>query len=217
MTVVRRSREDYAQAFLDLLPPGPPFPRETDTHIHKLFLGLAGVVERVDQRVADFIEREADPRRTIEMLADWERNTGLPDPCVDEPLTIEDRRKNLVRRLTMLGRQDRDYFVEIAADLGYEIEIVEHRPFIVGITPVGDTRPTGAAGERYLRRIGPPSLRYYWTVRVKGARVSWFRAGSGQAGLDPLARIGTATDLECLFRRYKPAHTEVIFDYSEVQ
>jgi uncharacterized protein YmfQ (DUF2313 family) len=86
----------------------------------------------------------------------------------------------------------------------------------VGISSVGDTRPTGAAGEPFQWEIGPPEMRFYWSVKVDATRLTWFRVGlgGGQAGVDPHLRIGIATDLECVLRRIKPAHTEVLFDYS---
>jgi uncharacterized protein YmfQ (DUF2313 family) len=37
---------------------------------------------------------------------------------------------------------------------------------------------------------------------------------SGQSGVDPHLRVGLADDLECLLNRWKPAHPEIIFDYS---
>ncbi len=57
-------------------------------------------------------------------------------------------------------------------------------------------------------------MRFYWTIRVAGRRLSWFRCGTGQCGVDPMLRIALATDLECVIRRWAPAHTQVIFDYS---
>lgn len=216
--LVRRSGDDYAQALADLLPEGPPWPREPDSVLMRAVRGLAGILETVDARAADLLEREADPRTTVEMLEDWERNAGLPDPCIDEPQTLADRQRALTDRLTTIGRQDRAYFLEIAERLGYEIgEIIEYSPFMCGISRVGDTRPTGAAGEQYRWEIGPPEIRFYWRVRVTGLGLKWFRAGESHVGVDPHLQISAATDLECLLRRYKPAHTEVIFDYSEAE
>src|SRR5262249_20705428 len=123
---------------------------------------------------------------------------------------------------------------------GYTITITEYRPFMVGIDRCGDNRiigdgshtqkddlgrlaldPTGVppdAGEysEYPYILGPDTNRYYWTVHVANARLTWFRLGNGgrQTGLDPHLRIGLGEDLECLVNRWKPAHTTIIFDYS---
>ena len=46
--------------------------------------------------------------------------------------------------------------------------------------------------------------------------LTWFRVGpiGGEVGVDPHLLIGLAEDLECLLNRWKPAHTEIVFDYS---
>ena len=43
-----------------------------------------------------------------------------------------------------------------------------------------------------------------------------FITGLGECGVDRLLAIGTAQDLECMIDRWKPAHTEIVFDYSSV-
>ncbi len=209
---VRRGGAEYAEALAALLPRGPAWPRENNRALMGLVAGLAEIWgSRVDSRAADLLGRESDPRSTIELLEDWERMAGLPDACLAEPLTIGDRQKALVSRLTMIGGQSRAFFIGLAASLGYEITITEHSPFMAGISRVGDTRD--GAGD-YRWEIGPAEVRYYWNIHLAAARLTWFRAGVGQAGADPHLRISLATDLECLIRRFKPAHTEVFFDYT---
>jgi uncharacterized protein YmfQ (DUF2313 family) len=70
------------------------------------------------------------------------------------------------------------------------------------------------AETRYRWTLGPPEKRFYWTVVVNQVRYTPARVSVAQCGIDPLLRISLATDLECIFRRYKPAHTYVIFDYT---
>jgi hypothetical protein len=60
-------------------------------------------------------------------------------------------------------------------------------------------------------------MRFEWTVHLQQPKLVWFRAGSGQAGIDPHLRIAKALDLECLLRRWAPAHTLPIFDYSGIE
>ncbi|CAM5772025.1 hypothetical protein LMIY3S_03705 [Labrys miyagiensis] len=208
---VRRGQADYQAALAGLLPTGPAWPRDPDSVLMRVLFGLAGVWGLVDGRAADLLERESDPRLTIEMLSDWERAFGLPDPCSIETQTYQDRINALVTKMTMLGGQSRAFFIAVAAQLGYDIKIVEYSPYQTGIMRVGSTID---ADHQYRWQLGPPSIRFYWTVQLFATRWSWFRAGSGMVGIDHMLNISLATDLECLIRRYKPAHTEVIFDYS---
>jgi uncharacterized protein YmfQ (DUF2313 family) len=208
---LRRSGDDYAQAFLSLLPQGQAWPRSLRSVLARTCSGLAGFWGFVDGRAADLLERESDPRQTLELLPDWERNWGLPDPCFVQAHTISERRNVLLLKMTLLGGQSRQFFIDAAKLLGYDITIKENAPFMVGVSNVGDTRE---ADGRYRWRIGPAENRFYWSVAVSGMRLTWFRVSTGQVGVDPHVRIARADDLECLLNQWKPAHTKIIFDYS---
>jgi uncharacterized protein YmfQ (DUF2313 family) len=140
--------------------------------------------------------------------------------------------------MTVLGGQSRQWFIDAAAQLGYSITITEYRPFMVGIDRCGDNRVYGdgslmhnAWGQPILNPngtpvqlgelsewpnygLGPRENRYYWQVHVHAGSLMWFRCGSGQCGVDPHLLIGRDTDLECILERWKPAHTQIIYDYS---
>lgn len=239
---VRRLGQDYGDAFLSLLPQGQAWPKYPGTTLDLACRGLAEYWGFVDSRAADLLERESDPRYTIELLPDWERNWGLPDPCYTAPQTIGERQLALIMRMTMVGSQSRQFFIDVAAMLGYTITISEYRPFVVGMDRCGDSRTIGNGSDPMYDEwghpildprgdhvengelsawpnygIGPPENRFYWTVHVDNAKLIWFRCASGQTGVDPHLRIGIFDDLECLLNRWKPAHTEIIFDYSGLQ
>jgi uncharacterized protein YmfQ (DUF2313 family) len=236
---VRRPGSDYGTAFLSLLPQGPAWPRSPGSTLDLACRGLAEYWGFVDSRAGDLLEQESDPRKTLELLPDWERAWGLPDPCYTAPLTIDERQLALVMRMTMVGSQSREFFISVAAMIGYTITISEYRVWVVGLDQCGDSRVYGKAplpnydawGRPILNPrgvpiadgelsawpqygLGPPTNRFYWTVHVDEAKLIWFRCSSGQCGVDPHLRIGTADDLECLLDRWKPAHTQIIFDYS---
>lgn len=236
---VQRTADEYTEGFNRLLPEGDAWPRQPDSVLQKVVSGLAQIWgDQVESLAALLLTIESDPRATTILLPDWERAWGLPDTCLDEPLTFDDRRAALVQKMTLLGAQSSEFFIAMAATIGYTISVTEYRPFMCGIDRCGDNRVIGdgtgtqvnylgnpalstvglalTSGQysEYPYMLGPPENRFYWTVHVGLARLSWFRVSSGQTGVDPHLRIGTATDLECLLRRYKPAHTEIIFDYS---
>jgi uncharacterized protein YmfQ (DUF2313 family) len=244
---VRRSGDDYGNAFLALLPQGQAWPKSPGTTLNLTCLGLAEYWGFVDGRAADLLEVESDPRITLELLPDWERNWGLPDPCWSQAQTIGQRQRELVLRMTMIGGQSRQFFIDTAAYLGYSITISEFRPFMVGLDRCGDNRVYGDGtnpmfsgtfvrgylpvydpnGERVQNGelseypnygLGPDTNRFYWTVHVHKTSLTWFRCGGGggQTGVDPHLRIGREQDLECIIGRWKPAHTEIVWDYSGV-
>src|SRR5258707_8103611 len=113
---VRRTGDEYRDAFLSLLPQGQAWPRHAPGSV--LWQAIDGLCDYwgfVDGRAADLLVRESDPRTTLELLPDWERNWGLPDPCYAEPQTIGERQRELVMRMTMMGGQSRQFFIDTAA------------------------------------------------------------------------------------------------------
>jgi uncharacterized protein YmfQ (DUF2313 family) len=218
---VRRTGDDYAQAFLSLLPQGQAWPRHPESTLVKACTGLNEYWGFVDGRAADLLEQESDPRLAVELFPDWQRNWGLPDPCFfGEQSSIAASRAILMLKMTLLGGQSRDFFIEMAAALGYTIHITEYSPYITGISMVGDTTQqeiaAGGDGTHMRWQLGGPEMRFYWTVHVDTARLIWFRVGGngGEVGVDPHLIIGIAQDLECLLNRWKPAQTLIVFDYS---
>ena len=239
-TWVQRTADDFARAIENELPQGEAWPRDPSGDLMLWVDGNAQVWGGVEQRSADLLLVESDPRNTFELLPDWERAFGLPDACVNEPQTIEERRDSLVAKITSLGGQSRSFFIAAAAALGYTISIYEYAPYTCGISACGETRPDGGlvftyaycgtmecgvdpiltitanGGDEWYWECGAPELRYYWVVKVLGTRLTWFRGGTGECGQDHQCEFATALDLECLIRRWAPAHTQVVFDYAEV-
>jgi len=264
---LRRSGSDYVSALLGLLPQGQAWPKQPGSTLERACTGLSLFWGFVDSRAADLLERESDPRAATDssyppdawnpdgrqdgLLDDWERNWGLPDPCYEAPQSIGDRQIELVRRMTMLGAQSRQFFIDLAAEFGsgagYPITITEYRTFVVGMDRCGDNRVTGNGSARewddpdinynaYWNRpvlnprgvpvangeqsewpyygLGPDANRFYWSIHVGEASLTWFRVTRSTTGVDPHLRIGIADDLECLINRWKPAHTQIVFDYS---
>jgi uncharacterized protein YmfQ (DUF2313 family) len=201
---VRRSGDDYARGFAGLLPTGAAWPRDSDSILMQFINGLAQIWGDVDARADDLLARESDPRLTLELLLDWETAFGLPDECMGPASTLEERHTRLLQRITMLGGQSRAFFIALAAMLGYTITIEELSPIMGGISRGGESD----------WEAGAPEIRFYWIVHISGVPIWWFRGGVGEGGKDHHAEWAALTDLECLIRRYKPAHTYVIFDYS---
>jgi len=216
---IRRGQDEYAIALSNLLPTGIAWPRWPDSTLMKVIYGLAGIMGWADGRAADLLERESYPPTTTEMIDWWERAWGLPETCLLHPPTaLAERQKMLVLKMTLLGAQSREFFLGVANWLGYSITITEYRPFMVGVDACGDNRTRQADGtlSDWPCQIGSPEMRFAWTVHILSNKLVWFRAGSGQAGIDPHLFIQRATDLECLFHRWAPAHTLPLFDYSAI-
>jgi hypothetical protein len=55
-------------------------------------------------------------------------------------------------------------------------------------------------------------MRFVWTASTGQVGLIWFRAGSGQAGVDHHLQFRMPEDLQCLLNRWKPAHTHIAVD-----
>ncbi len=203
MSRVRLTAEDYAAQLRQLLPQGWAWPDDPGAVLQRLLAGFGGALSRTHDRALALL-REAHPETALELLPEWEREVGEPDDCAGPAQGLQLRRQRVVQKLTARGGQSRQFYVELAASLGYEIEIREYRPFVCGLSQAALDVLAGTA-----------EVRFVWSVFVLGPRVTWFRAGASQAGLDPLARIDRAEDLECMLQRAAPAHTLLIVGYTD--
>lgn len=187
---------DYLAQLQALLPQGPAWPREPGATLTRLLQAWADELARVDGRTAQLID-EADPRTATELLADWERVAGLPDPCVPEAQSTAQRRAALHAWLTTLGGQTPAYYIGLAEKLGYTITITEFHEHTV------------AAAVEYPLYTQP--WPFAWQVNAPLNTIGLLSVGDTVD--DPLAWWGN-TMLECVISRLKPAHTHVLFAYS---
>lgn len=208
---IRHSAEDYATELAELLPFGIAWPRHRHSVLMRTVAGLAKIWAYVDGRASDLLERETDPRFTLDLIGEWERAFGLPDECLSPTTNLQVRRVRLLQRMTLLGGQSRAFYIAVARQLGYEIKIREYAPFVTGISRCGAKLDET---DHYRWQVGPPENRFYWTVAPSNTQLRRFRAGAGMCGIDPLLDIFAFDDLECTLDRIKPGHTAIIYDYS---
>ncbi len=196
-----RTADDYAAQLLALLPTGAAWSKDHEAGLGDLFTGMSGEMARLDSRAQALFD-EADPRTAFEMIADWERVLGLPDPCTAAATTLSARQVIAWRKLAFQAGQTPAFYVALAASLGIDIEVHEFDPAV----DVYDGSLTALiAGGRY---------RFVWRVHVlTQTDYTVFRAGQSSAG-DLLAE-GGSLDIECVINAAKPAHTHVIFTYAE--
>lgn len=186
---------NYADQLQALLPPGKAYDFEADSILAGLLLGMADELARVDAAGLALIE-ESDPRSTSALFSEWENDYGLPDLCSGEVPDLAARRGLLLEKINRLGAQMPEYFVQLAALLGYTITVTELKPFTVR-SAVNDP-------------LYPQSVRYVWRVTSELHTVHRWTVRSPVT--DPLSSWGNEI-LECVINRAKPAHTHVQFSY----
>ena len=193
--------EAYRDQLARLLPPGRAWPRDADSVLGRTLAGLAEELARVDARAGDLSE-EADPRTALELLPDWERVAGLPDSCTGAPTNPGERQVAVANKLAQRGGQSIQFFTELAARLGYYVEIEEFTSLDAGF---------GAGDD-----CNGDAWRFAWCVNVligsDAYRAGYAEFTAGSDAGDRLLGFGTL-DIECLFAHASPAHSTVIFAY----
>lgn len=192
---MRATIDQYLDNLRSLMPKGKAWARENEAGLTRLLRAFATPLMSVHNRAVDLID-EVDPRTSVELLPDWERVCGLPDPCSGQPESLAERRDQVVAKLAARGGQSIPFFVELASNLGYVVTITEFRPFRC-ISKCNDPLTQG-------------DWRFVWQVNAPAETIRTMTVNSGCS--EPLRTWGNAP-LECNFNRLKPAHTKVIFTY----
>lgn len=189
---------DYLSQLQALLPRGLAWARQQTSVLPLLLMAWADEFARVDRRCGDLLN-EADPRTTQELLTDWERVAGLPDPCVTIDQSNAQRQVALASKLTMIGGQSRAYFIGIAEAMGYP-----------GAT-IDEYLPANCNGN-CNDALNSEDDKYAWTLNLPFSTGGVFIANCNGNCNDALQSWGDEA-LECRINKYKPAHTSVIFAY----
>lgn len=143
--------EDYRSLLKSLLPKGKAWTAEPGTDLYNLLWAFADEYANIDTSI-DNLLIESDPRTTTELISEWETLVGLPDACNPAGGTLQERRDAVVTRLTETGGLTRQFFINVASGLGYDIAIEEKHPFRLGVSSqMGDV-------------IRDPDFQFVWIV-----------------------------------------------------
>lgn len=198
MPVITPTAEEYLGQFQQLLPRGRIWHRGWGVVQAADLLALMPTWVRLTLRANDVIP-QTFPCTTVDMLPEWEATLGLPDPCTGPLSSVQLRTAAVCAKFDARGGQSREYFIHLAASLGFQIQIQTFVPFYAGRGRAGDH----CYGEAWA---------YAWRVIVQSAAlITWFRAGQSAAG-EPLADWGHNL-LQCVFAEYAPANTIIIWAY----
>jgi len=189
-----RSALEYLEMLQSLMPKGKAWNTEKDSVLYEFLYSIAQEFYRLEDRWEDlFLER--DTRYTDELISKHEYDFGLPDECTDSSATLSERRNECHTKLIARGGLNKQYYIDLAAANGYEIQITEFTPFWCGLGVCGDL-----CGDQWVI--------FVWevTINFAGGTLTYFTSGGSVSG-DPLVRVSGIDTLVCLLNKYKPAHT----------
>lgn len=193
--------QEYVGMLKELLPPGPAWPRGDTASLYAMMFEVWGAeLARADSRARALIT-ENDPRFALETFQEWLDEWGLPDDCIRAWSNANDTtlRKLLLWKIQTVGSQNWQFFVDLASMFGYIITIDEFNRHSV----------RSRTSDVLSSEIWP----HTWRVNVLAAQGSamTYHEVTGDAK-EPLAWWGDAL-IECLIKRYAPAHATLSFAY----
>jgi uncharacterized protein YmfQ (DUF2313 family) len=169
-----------------------------DSILRKVLLGLASEWLNFRSSLNDIVS-QYNPNNTTSLIEEWEGFVGIPDSCIAVASTLEQRRLNVLLKLSGINVSTAKQFKNVAAILGYSIQVSNGvdtstfplqlpfllisqaaAPFTIVITLPASLKPAGF----------PLTLPFKLTAQQP-------------------------TILKCLFNKLKPANTQLFFRYSQ--
>jgi uncharacterized protein YmfQ (DUF2313 family) len=186
---------EYAELLWLMLPDG--YARQGN----RLQAGLKaeGAVFAGIERSTSEILNGITPFNAVALLSDWERLLAL---TVTSGMTLQARREQVIAKINETGGLSRQYFIQLAKSLGYDITIDEPEPFRCGRNRCGD-------------RLWIPEIIWVWIVNINDGQVPVYRFRCGQSAIGERLTSYGQNMLESIFQDLKPAHTQVVFNYAE--
>lgn len=196
--LVPATAEDYFWQFQRLLPRGRVWQRGWGTVQAAQLLTLMPTWARLHAAANDLVA-DAFPCSTIGMLPEWEETLGLPDECTGPLSTIAQRTAAVCGKFVARGGSSREYFIHLAASLGFQIEINNFKPFYASQGRAGDF-------------LYSEAWAFAWQIIVQSDEsIVYFRAGQSAAG-EPLADWGHDL-LSCMIEADAPADSTIVWGY----
>lgn len=187
--------ETQTQGLANLYPNDRPFYAKniSDSNLRKLLTGLAQEIWRAEKRVQDITVQHYIPD-TVDLIEAWESAVGIPDSCFLNTRNLEQRQKNVLTKFKALGVATKESFIQLAAFMGYTIEIIT-----------------------FSAAANPPYNVPFYPVLMPLGRFVWLIKGIGIAPYVPPydvpfdVNIGSDV-LPCFFSKLKPANTILYFE-----
>lgn len=119
------SVSDHADSLARYLPGGRLFKSANikDTKFRNLLIGMASTLYDTEGYLKT-VANEYDIRTTTLLVKEWESALEIPDFCFDNSGTIEQRRLNVLVKLSSLGVQTERDFIDLALLFGVIVTIV---------------------------------------------------------------------------------------------
>lgn len=194
--MINPSLEEHTNALAAYMPNGRLFEAKNinDSNFRQLLRGLAGELFTSQGYLITF-ENEYFPDATDLFLSEWEQALGIPDECFLGLGTNNQRRRDIITKLSALGVQTADDFVALGEIFGVTVTLT-----------TGDTAGSFPMSYPVLFFKTPADSRYTTIVNFPLPTGGFFVYDFPIVFGDD-----TQSTLRCLFSRLKPANCQIVF------
>ena len=188
--------DDYGQALVRLGPRGLIWRTDPASIYVETLRALAPTYERSTAAAAHVL-LETSPATTLDLLPEWEASLGLPDECSPPDQTLQQRQAAVRAKWGGRGGLTADYFIEMAAALGFTITITEFTPYVADM-PCDEPDLDASWAHAWEVTIVAPDVALYFSADISTAE-------------EPLVTYVGVDELICRIQDNAPADTVVIF------
>jgi uncharacterized protein YmfQ (DUF2313 family) len=164
--------------------------------LRKILQGLA--TQWLDFRNSlNKVVSEYDLTKTTDLISEWEAFVGIPDGCIKNTGTLEQRRLNILLKLAGINATTKKQFENIAKVLGYDITVETG----IDISSLPLSLP--------FILIDPAEAPFTIVVSLDSS----LKPSGFPLTLPFLLGSDVPDVLNCLFNKLKPAHCKLYFRY----
>ena len=122
------SDKQYRDAALAMLPNGPAWNRAAGSVMYSVMWAIGACMTVLENDLSQ-IALETRIPFADQLLPEWEADYNIP---TDPTLSVEERRLNILKKSRKKQFPSISGLIQLAAEIGYTIEIVRHLPFCCG-------------------------------------------------------------------------------------
>lgn len=174
---------------------------EPSSVLRRLFAGLAVEVKMAEDLMNE-LTSDYDINCTVDLISAWESALGIPDECFSAEGSIENRRRDVLAKLAILGISTAKGFVDLAAMFGFK-----------ALIPSGGTYGIFKLGFPCAFYLYPQDARFTLYVFLDSSTVP--EVFPFEVTKFPVPFYSSVSNIvECLFRKLAPANVDVQFRYT---
>jgi hypothetical protein len=169
-------------------------------NLYNLLLGLGMERSQAESYIYEMVNQYNIPV-TVDLIRNWESAVGIPDCCFSGDGTIEERRRDVLAKISSFGVSTAQQYIDLAAQYGYVITITY---------PSGSYSPVFDMLFDYPLGGGGGEAGFIFIVTFIGVAPP---QNNFDMTFDYIFDDGPYNIVICLFNKIKPANVLILYEF----